>query len=174
MMKEINNKKIDIEFMEVTTIIEKLADYYSKNINDHINKSIISIKDIVCRDVDNIDQLTILSFPKYLALKPIIQYLCKLFIFFFSRSIFVNYQMLQDIKKCSETIDVIFETKMKFEQSNIIKSELNSATQNSLYEIIEKENFHKLEFNNIITEMENNILKLHSNIEDCKLADDIM
>lgn len=48
------------------------------------------------------------------------------------------------------------------------------AEENSISIITQKENLHKLEFNCIMDKMENNILDLHSSIEDCKLIADVM
>lgn len=119
MLKEVHDKKSDFGLAEVKTVMEKLAEYYLENVHDNHLTTINSIKNSCC-DVDYINKLLIKSTPKYLMIKISISNKLLIFVNFYCRSNTVKFQTLQDMKKCSEMIDIISETKIKFKQSDLV------------------------------------------------------
>ncbi|KAL5238224.1 hypothetical protein ACI65C_005634 [Semiaphis heraclei] len=150
MLKELNDKKSDFGLMEIKTVMNSLAEnYLNRNINSNlISQTITSIKSSVVTDLNNMNKLTIKSTP---------------------RLNYIHLRTLKDMKQHSEIIDIICEKANNFEQFSMVIS-----SENSLKEIIHKENIHKSEFESIISHMENNISELKLCIEDSTLVANIL
>ncbi|VVC44646.1 Hypothetical protein CINCED_3A024027 [Cinara cedri] len=143
MLKELYNKKSDFGLMDVKNDMHKLYVTYMDKIDNSypINKTITSI-DNFAFVVENTPKL--ITDPKPNT------------IYFWN---------LKVLKHYSKTIEILSEVMSKFEQFHKVKS-----TENILNLIEQKENVRKKEFNNILSQMENNILELDIIIENCELT----
>ncbi|XP_050527573.1 repetitive organellar protein-like [Daktulosphaira vitifoliae] len=149
MLDELNCEKSNFGSKEAASILENIYENYSNkfNSNHQFNKIVEAIKDTSKHDIDNI-----INMHTRLLNKP-----CPL-----------TSKNIEDMKQISKLIKIVVESATKLEKLN------NTVSQNEFKEIEKNEKMHRIEFQSLISEVENTISLVHTNVENCKLVSDMI